>query len=169
MIKKFLFTFLLFYFLVVFQTSFLVSFSIKGQVPNFVLIALFLITFLGKEMSSFFPIESFLAGFFLDLFSSKTFGLSIVILVVITFLLKKILKGLRVDNFASFAFLLPIFLIDYELSIAVFDFLILKKQIPFNFWLTYVNPVLVGISYTFISGLIIFACLKYLRVLKTKR
>jgi rod shape-determining protein MreD len=169
MIKKLLFTFLLFYILVVFQTSFLISFSIKEQIPNLVLIALFLIIFLGKEMSSSFPIESFLAGFFLDLFSSKTFGLSIVILVAITFLLKKILRELRVDNFISFAFLFLIFLIDYEILIGVLDFLILKEQMPFNFWLTYVNPALIRISYTFIFGLIIFACLKYLRVLKTKR
>lgn len=92
MIKKTLAFIIFFYVLALFQTSFLVHFKIFGQIPNLILISVIIINFFEgpKYYSSFFA--AVIGGFFLDIFSDKPIGLSILILLIISFFIKFILK-----------------------------------------------------------------------------
>lgn len=110
--KKSLVLILFFYILALIQTSFLVHFNIEGQVPNLILIALVLLIFFEKpeEKLSFFGAG--VGGFFLDIFSNVFLGTSIIALLLMTFLFKKlvkIIKGLNVLWLLIFIFLSLVF------------------------------------------------------------
>jgi len=77
-----------FYFLTLFQTSFLVHFSVKGVVINFVLVALFLINILEAAEKNSGVYAAGIAGFFLDIFSEKFVGFYILILIFLSLAIK---------------------------------------------------------------------------------
>ena len=105
--KRILILFFIFYFLCLVQTSFLIHFGIFNKGLNLVLIALFLFIFFSpaKQM----PWESFLAGFFLDLFSKNIFGVSMIILFLLGILIKKILSHIKTTNILIILVLLVFF------------------------------------------------------------
>jgi len=71
MVKRILFLILGFYFLVLFQSSFLISFSYFGFLPNLVLLLIVLLNFIS---SLWFGLTSaFIGGFYLDIFSLSPF------------------------------------------------------------------------------------------------
>jgi len=90
--KKILFSIIFFYFLALFQTSFLIHFNIWGIIPNLVLIAAILVNIFeeARDYSGIF--SSAAAGFFLDIFSENFIGFWTLILVVLSFFIKFILK-----------------------------------------------------------------------------
>ena len=99
----------LFYFFAVLQTSFLAHFNIFGITPNFILIFFFLLIFfsaLGWE--NFF--YAIIAGFFLDVSSHSYFGVSIILLLILAFSIKKALRILwhRSDKY-SVLYFIPLF------------------------------------------------------------
>jgi len=106
MLKRNLILFLGFYILILFQTSFLANFKIFGQVPNLILIFLFLAIFLNLS-SSEIPWEAVFAGFFIDIFSSFPLGTSVIILFLESLFAKRILKNFKEP---SLFMLLPFFL-----------------------------------------------------------
>lgn len=97
MVRKILIYFLLFYVLVLLQTSFLIHFDIflgrlGGWSPNFVLITVLLLNLLEKANKNDGVIAAFLGGFFLDTFSSRPIGFHIFILLGLAIFIKLILK-----------------------------------------------------------------------------
>ncbi len=92
MIKKSLLFLIVFYLLVLWQTSFLVYFDIAGFVPNIVLILVILINLLEKPHKYFGILAGFWGGFFLDIFSSGFIGLNTLILLAIALFVKMVLK-----------------------------------------------------------------------------
>ena len=89
----------LFYILTLFQTSFLTHFNIflegfLGWTPNLVLIAVILITiFENPDSRTNLGVEAaFVGGFFLDIFSENFIGFHILILIILAFFIKFILR-----------------------------------------------------------------------------
>jgi len=140
MVKKNLILFLVFYLLILFQTSFLSFFEISNQTLNLVLIFLFLIIFfsppLGGEVGSAsleIPWEGVSAGFFLDLFSHYPIGLSIFLLSLEVLLIKEILKNLKAPGVFVFIFLFLVFQCFFDLSLFVFGYFFKKPTfLSFN-------------------------------------
>jgi len=127
--KKILSIIALSYFFVLLQNSFFVHFNLIGAVPNLVFILFFLIIFFlgdkpsGSGLASGWNIIilAMITGFFLDIFSYTYIGPSIVILMAIGFLLKKI-KILLSDREGtpSLTYYLPLFIV----SLLAYDLLI---------------------------------------------
>lgn len=90
MLKNLIFIIILFYFLTIFQTSFLIHFSIKGIVINLILVSIFLMNILEtpKENSGIFA--ALMAGFFWDIFSENFIGFHILILILLALAIKTI-------------------------------------------------------------------------------
>jgi len=98
--KEFLILILIFYILVLFQTSFLVYFNIKGFIPNLILIAVFLINLFEEKDRITGIYSAMIGGFFLDVFSEKSFGLYILISIVMAIFIKYVIKRhVRIPSF----------------------------------------------------------------------
>lgn len=92
MVKKALFLIILFYFLILLQTSFLVQFNVFGIVPNFILISVILINLLERPKSYLGIFAGFAGGLLLDIFSSGIIGFHLLILLAISIFIKMILR-----------------------------------------------------------------------------
>lgn len=94
MIKKTIFFIFFFYILILFQTSFLVHFSLWGIVPNLVLILAVLVNFLSSDKTLCIVVSA-IGGLYLDIFSFAGFfgffGTYTIALMLFSFLLKIIL------------------------------------------------------------------------------
>lgn len=91
MIKVFLLV-PLFFFLALFQTSFLVHFPIFGIVPN-VIIIVFVLFHLSKALRSRIGLASaVIGGLFLDVFSGAPFGFWVVILIAASFTIEIVMN-----------------------------------------------------------------------------
>ena len=107
--KKVLIIAILFYFLTLFQTNFLIHFSIWGKALNLVLILVIILNIFessqtsnllrkkGERVSKWIPKNSgifgaIFGGFFLDIFSSGPIGFQILILLSISIFIRLILK-----------------------------------------------------------------------------
>ena len=101
MIKKILILVIIFYILVLFQSSFLVHFPMAGVVPNLVFILIVLLIFFEGTKKNTAIVSAFIGGFFLDVFSGKFIGFYILIFlglsILIKFLLRKYLR-LRINS-----------------------------------------------------------------------
>lgn len=82
---------ILFYFLALLQTSFLVHFAFLGA--NFIFIVVIIWNIFEKQKSHYGVFGATIAGFFLDLFSSGVMGYNILILLAIASIIKFILKS----------------------------------------------------------------------------
>ena len=89
---KYALSIIIIYLLALFQTSFLVHFSVWGMIPNFILLLVLVWNFFEDPESSFGIYNAFVAGFFLDIFSDRLIGFNILILVVVAIVLKIILN-----------------------------------------------------------------------------
>lgn len=92
MIKKLVIIAVLFYFLALLQTSFLVHFNIKGMVPNFILLSVILINLFEPQKEKTGIFAAFIGGFFLDIWSVHIFGTEILILLAIAIFIKFFIK-----------------------------------------------------------------------------
>lgn len=102
-LKKYLILILVFYFLVILQTSFLAHFAILGNGLNFVLILVFLLNFfqIKKSPKSFGIIAGALGGLILDLSSALPFATLFLTLGLLGFLVKKLGVLLHKSNLFS--------------------------------------------------------------------
>jgi cell shape-determining protein MreD len=98
MIKKILILIMILYFLILFQTSFLVHFPVFNKII-LILILVILINLFERPKDYFGIFSAFLAGFFLDIFSSKFIGYHILIFLSISIFLKFILSYVRFPFF----------------------------------------------------------------------
>ena len=92
MFKKILISIIVFYFLVLIQTSFLVHFNILGIVPNLVLISVVLWNLFEKSKNYSGLYAALIGGFFLDIFSSRFIGFYVLILFTLAIFIKLIFK-----------------------------------------------------------------------------
>lgn len=121
---KYLLIGIFFYIFAVGQNSFLVHFNILGITPNLVLIFYFLLLFFEKTDKFHLGIfGAFIAGFLLDIFSHYYLGISIVLLVLLMFVVKKVLQILweRSDEYSIIYFisLFILYLISYRVVLNV--------------------------------------------------
>ena len=88
---KYLITGLFFYFFSLLQNSFFSHLNLWGAVPNLVFIFFVLLTFFAQKRDYYFIIFcALVAGLLLDIFSSSYIGISVLLLIVIGFGIKKI-------------------------------------------------------------------------------
>jgi len=92
MFKKVLISIIIFYFLSLLQTSFLVHFSICGIVPNLILIIVILWNFFEKPKNYSGLYIAVIGGFFLDIFSNRFIGFYILISLTLAIIIKLVLR-----------------------------------------------------------------------------
>ncbi len=119
---NYFFIFLISFFLVVFQISFLSHFPIFGWLPlpdlisgwtlNLVLVAAFWILIFRDFKKSL--IFSFFSGLFLDFLSAEPFGLGLLSLIISIFLMNLLFGLSKLSNTVRFFAFLPVVLIIYE-------------------------------------------------------
>lgn len=123
---KYLITIILFYLFAVLQNSFFAHFSLFGATPNLVFTLFFLLVFFEEKNNLIVVIfYAITAGLFLDFFSATYFGVSIILLLLIGFFVKKAQAMLqeKKDNKFPFAYFLPLFvasLLAYDLVFYIF-------------------------------------------------
>jgi len=110
---KLIFIFLFFCLAGIMQISFFSWFAIWNTVPNLILTLFFLIVFFEspkKYIESIF--SAVVAGFILDIFSSYYFGISIILLLAVTFALKYVIRLLKKtkDNYPVIYFI-PLYIL----------------------------------------------------------
>lgn len=92
MLKKILFLIIALYILTLFQTSFVPFFDIKGLTINLVLLLVIFINLFESPEKKIGLWSAFIAGFFLDIWSSMPFGIETLIFVSVAVFIKFILK-----------------------------------------------------------------------------
>ena len=131
---KSIFIIILFYFFAVLQNSFFAHFSLFGAVPNLVFIFFFLLIFFQKNNGyrNIF-LYSIFAGLFLDIFSYTYLGVSVILLLLIGLIIKKVKSLLQEnkDNEFPFIYFLPLFII----SLILYDSLLIIFVAKFNLML----------------------------------
>jgi len=117
--QKLLIIAFLFYIFALLQNSFFGQFNLFGAVPNLVFALFFMLVFFENDRDVIlrnYKVIFFaaVAGIFLDIFSYAYLGISIVLLIIIGFMLKKtqlLLKN-KEDRY-PFVYFLPLFLFFY--------------------------------------------------------
>ncbi|MCX6722377.1 MAG: rod shape-determining protein MreD [Candidatus Staskawiczbacteria bacterium] len=141
MFKKVLLIIILFYIFALLQSSFFTNFSLFGAIPNLIFIFFFLLVFFIKKENNYqLFILALMAGLLLDILSYSYLGMSIVLLVVIGFLLKKVQSSLRNrgDDKYPFAYFLPlfaIFFVIYNLCFGLYLYFVGLTAVPASFGL----------------------------------
>lgn len=140
---------ILFYFSAILQNGFFAHFVLFGASLNLIFVFFFVFVFFEKQRDYSRPLfYAIIAGLFLDIFSYASLGISIVLLIIIAFLIKKTQSLLKEekDNFSLVRFMLLfsasfilyslllqarvfIFEIIYNLFFAVLAFYACKKYV----------------------------------------
>jgi len=134
--KKLLVIVLLFYVFALLQNSFFTHFNFFGTLPNLIFILFFTLAFFNNSSQTF--LFAIIAGFFLDIYAYTYICPSIILLLIIGFLLKKV-QTLLIENngkypFGYFLILFLIFLTSYSWLIDfVFDFLNIKLLLTLTY------------------------------------
>jgi len=108
-------TIFLFYFFALLQSSFFIYFNLFGAIPNLIFTLFFILVFFSKKDSYYITIfYAILAGLFLDIFSVSQLGISIILLMIIGVLIKKMQSSLneKPDNY-PFVYFLSLFLVSF--------------------------------------------------------
>ncbi|MGB2761967.1 MAG: rod shape-determining protein MreD [Minisyncoccales bacterium] len=92
MLKKILFLIIIFYFLTLFQASFMPFFNINGFFINFVLALVIFINLFESSDKKLGIYSALIAGFFLDVWSSQFFGTEMLFLTLTAVFIKLIVK-----------------------------------------------------------------------------
>lgn len=123
---KIFLTALLFYFFVILQNSFFIHFSFFGSVPDFVFILFFCYIFFEKKDDLQLILLSAVAGLFLDVFSSAHIGTSVILLIIVGFLAKKVQIAFKeTKDSRPFSYFIPLF---------AGSFIIYKLLVEAYFW-----------------------------------
>jgi|GEM_PF-2452365 len=113
--KKFLLSIVFFYILSLAQTSFFASLISPNKLPNLILISVILFIFFEKPRENFSFFIAFLGGIFIDILSYNFFGITVIFLLILTYLLKNIISSLKRVTVLWFSILSLGFLIIYNL------------------------------------------------------
>lgn len=165
---KHFFIIIIFFFLALLQTSFLIHFPVNGVTPNIVLICLVLFTFFfckksiierdeGLSDKNFVFWFGFWAGLFLDFFYALFFGAMIIIFILISIGIKKGFYILNNANALSFSLFLFLSIIFYNLGLLIFSAIL---GIPY-LHLFQLNLFLTQVFYNLIIALPLFYIIKF--------
>jgi len=165
---KSLVIFVLFYFFAILQNSFFIFFNPWGAIPNLVFIFFFLLVFFNDENKYYYIIFcSLIAGLCLDVFSDAYFGISVLLLIIIGFLIKKTQSSLvDLGDSHPISYFLPIFLVSfivYDLLLKAYFYFLNPSHIVSDFGLSF----FVSIIYNFIIAIIAF--LAYKKFIESKK
>ena len=153
MVKKILILIIIFYFLALIQTSFLIHFNILGTVPNLILILVCLLSFFEKPKEYWGIFGALLGGFFLDIFSNSFMGLAIISLLIVSFFIKKSLHFLKeTPEKHPFHYFLPLLffsLIFYDLFFGIIFYFLYLNSFQFNLGLTTLIKIFYNLSLGF--------------------
>ncbi|GEM_PF-1537688 len=150
---KIIISFIIFYFLAVFQAGYLTHFKIAGGVWNPLLVALIFLNFFEKKEDKSGLIIGGLAGLYLDLFSPYFFGLFILTGILVAMAIKGIKPLLETRKFISFALVLFAGLLFYEVVLTI---ALINRGLSFNALSVVIN---------FFAGAIIYWILRLFNVL----
>ena len=136
--RKILILILLFYFLVIFQESFLSHFSLFGGTCNLILISVFLLIFFEENLGTknLGVLAGFLGGTILDFFSSIPFGIFALNLTLSSFLTQKISRVFKESNILGFSILFLIYFCFYKALLIFENFvslLLFKRSFGISF------------------------------------
>lgn len=140
---------ILFYFLALFQTSFLVHFKFKGGVLNLVLVFIILISFFEQKEKHYGFLSGIIGGLYLDIFSSIFFGLFTLLAVATSLLIKIVKPFFETKKFISFFIILFSSLLFYQLVLALIT---LSRDFYFNIF-TFLYNCLAGLIIYFLAKL----------------
>lgn len=135
--KYLLIVFLLYVFALL-QNSFFTHFNLLGINPNLVFILFILLIFFEKKPSNFLNIYfAVVSGFFLDIFSSIPLGWSILVLIFIGYLIKKIKEILSEKNdthpYVYFAIVFTVSFFAYSFLLNLVVYFIADSNVFFSF------------------------------------
>ncbi len=140
--KKILLIIFIFFLIVIFQKSFLPSFQIKGVIPSFPLILVFLLNFFDKEKEQFTLPLTIAMGVILDIFSTYPFGTFTISIILTVLFIKQLNRNFEKSNFLwlALSFLGFWFTFKIILSISIFFFELAFSQeylfkFPFHWYL----------------------------------
>lgn len=136
--KKYLILIVVFYFLVIFQESFLSHFTLFGATPNLILISVFLLIFFEENLGSenLGVLAGFLGGTILDFFSSIPFGIFALNLTLSSLFIKKISRVFKKSNILGFSILFLLYFCFYKALLFFEDFvspLFFKRNLGLSF------------------------------------
>lgn len=163
--QKILAIFILFFLFALLQSSFFSQLSILGAIPNLVFVFFFILVFFNGPKgypngNSQVILLSLLAGIFLDIFSYNYLGPSIILLLALGFLLKKIQSLLKnkEDNY-PFVYFAPLFIIFFA-SFEVLLMAYLRFFDSSHAMMVFDLKFIVGIIYNLIFAFIFFCIYK---------
>jgi rod shape-determining protein MreD len=145
---KSLFFIIFFYFLSVFQKTFLIHFSWQDACLNLSLILIIVLFFQRNRGTKDSFLISIFAGFFLDIFSSYFFGLHILIFSALYYLIQKLKKYFLINHFFTFCIIL-------FCSLAFYSLVYLLIGCGFNIF---------DILYNFSIGILFYFIVKFVYV-----
>ncbi|MBU1046078.1 hypothetical protein KJ616_03110 [Patescibacteria group bacterium] len=154
---KIIVSFIVFYFLAVFQAGYLIHFKIAGGIWNPLLVAIIFLNFFEKKEDKSGLVAGGLAGFYLDLFSSYFLGFFTLIGILVAFAIKYVKPLLETKRFVSFALVLFSGLFFYEMVLTV---ALITRGLSFNVFSIIIN---------FLAGIIIYWILRLFNVLCWKK
>ncbi|MCX6738027.1 MAG: hypothetical protein NTY11_01240 [Candidatus Parcubacteria bacterium] len=154
---KAIISFIAFYFLAIFQVSYLTHFKIVGGLWNPVLIAVVFLNFFEKKEDKSGLIIGALGGFYLDLFSPYFLGFFTLIGLGIAFLIKYIRPFLDIKKFISFVAVLFACLLIFEIILTLIS---IGSGFHFNVFSIIIN---------LFAGIIIYWILKLFNVFAKKK
>jgi rod shape-determining protein MreD len=93
MLKKLFYLVVGFYFLVLFQASFLPHFVFWGMVPNAVILLIAFLNLFEKTDGKCGLVSAFFAGFFLDIFSGRFLGFYVLVCLGIAIFIKYVFRN----------------------------------------------------------------------------
>jgi len=141
----------IFYFVAIFQNSFLVYFKLFGVELNLIFILFFLFCFFSKNNYLKIIFLSLLAGFLLDVFSVLFIGPSILLCLVIGLFIKKIKSQLKeTDNKDSIFSFLILFSVSFVAYNALYLFFADSLIINWNLLADYIYNLCIAIVLFFI-------------------
>jgi len=155
--KKILLFIFVFYVLALFQTSFLVHFSIFNIVPNFIFILIFTFNFIERPDKKLGFFVAGIGGFYLDLFSGFQIGTSIIVLLFLAYLIKRLLNFLMEENIVLF---LPCFVFFYLLYKFLLVFVNSIFEMSFSSLFVLDKIIIFDILYNLIFSVFIYSLIK---------
>jgi len=148
---------ILFYFSAVLQNSFFAHFVFLGASLNLVFIFFFLFVFFEKQAEYFLPfLYAIIGGFFSDVFSPVSLGISIILFIIIAFLIKKIQSLLKEekDNYPLIYFS-PLFLLSFASYSLLFQAFLFPPTFQ-NITLRFDWSFIIEIIYNSLFAILIF-------------
>jgi len=147
---------ILFYFFAILQNSFFTHFVFSGGVLNLIFILFFLFVFFENKRNYYWIFfYAVIAGLFLDMFSYASLGISIVLLVIIAFLIKKtqfLLKEEKNDSsLVYFVLLFSVFFVLYSLLFQVCIFIFIVPHVFSKFNLSFIVEIIYNLIFAVLA------------------